>query len=286
MGMPPPAARSGRGPLFWITVGCGGCLTMVVLFVALIAGGAYFMTKGPVDAIQAQLAEMRQGDLDEAYGRLSEAYRARVSRREFERMVKEQVTLRDNAEGRFLFPSGSVKVENDRARVSGTLLAASGEREKAEYELLREDGEWRIAAIRIGGAELLPPPPTPAPAAVRPLEVSTLLVRKEPLESGIKVTLKVRVTGFEVRLQGDRYALDLAEDLETFAPDGSRIDSLSRPNFKTLQDTTPAREGNYADFETTLTMPRALNGEYRVRLIIRDRIGGTAMPHDVTFAIP
>jgi Cytochrome oxidase complex assembly protein 1 len=33
---PPPPAKPGKGPFFWIALGCGGCLTGVVIFVAAV----------------------------------------------------------------------------------------------------------------------------------------------------------------------------------------------------------------------------------------------------------
>ena len=147
-----PAPRKGKGPLFWIVTGCFGCLTMVVLFVALIAGGFYVWTRGPVDVVNAELSDLRQGKSDDAYARLTSQYQARLSRADFERALAAHPALADSREPRFL--SWSVHVVNDRGRVNGTLTSASGPQESAVFLLLKESGGWKIASIQIGGIDL------------------------------------------------------------------------------------------------------------------------------------
>ena len=140
-GQPP---RKGKGPFFWIGIGCTGCLTMVLLFIVLLAGGVYFMSQGPAQAVRSQLGEIRTGNMDAAYARLSEALRAQLPRDQFERMVESHPGLRDNTDSTFYNRS----VQNDTARLSGTLTALGGGKEAVTYELIHEKGEWRISAIR------------------------------------------------------------------------------------------------------------------------------------------
>lgn len=142
-------SKKGKGPFFWAALGCGGCLSMVILFVAVLAGGAFYFMKGPVDTVEAQLGEIRAGDMEKAYSRFSEGYRARSSPEEFALFVVEHPALKDNAKARFWPPSGTVKVVNDRASLKGTIVSTSGAREEALYELARERGEWKISALRL-----------------------------------------------------------------------------------------------------------------------------------------
>jgi pSer/pThr/pTyr-binding forkhead associated (FHA) protein len=143
------APKKGKGPVFWTLIGCGGCLTMIVLFVAVLAGGAFFFMRGPVVVVQAQIGEIRAGEIDKAYARLSDSYRARVSRDDFADLVTGHAGLKQNAESRFWPPSGSVNVVNDKAQVSGVLISTEGERERVAYELVKEGGEWKISALRV-----------------------------------------------------------------------------------------------------------------------------------------
>jgi hypothetical protein len=146
--------KKGKGPFFWIVTGCFGCLTMVILFVALIGGGVFYWTRGAVDVVSAQLTDLREGRTDDAYGRLSQEYRVRLSRADFERAIASHPSLKENAEGRFWPPGGSVRIVNERGRVSGTLVSASGQREDAVFDVVKESGQWRIASIEVGGAPL------------------------------------------------------------------------------------------------------------------------------------
>ncbi len=145
----PPAAKKGKGPLFWIGLGCGGCLTVVLGFVALLAGGMYFMTSGPVDAVNAQLAAVRRGDVAAAYAQWSEEARGRTSAQEFTALVESHPALKDNAAAQLWPPAGSVNRVNDRARVSGIIVSKSGAQERLVCELVQEGGAWKIASLSV-----------------------------------------------------------------------------------------------------------------------------------------
>jgi hypothetical protein len=150
-GGPPPDApppKKGRSPFFWIALGCTGCVVLPLLFVALlggaIGGGVFYLTREPVNAVRAQLEEIRRGDVDAAYARLSEAHRAQTSRADFAQLIERHPALRDNADASFWNRS----LVNDEMKLRGTLTARSGAKEGVAYVLVRERGEWKIAGIR------------------------------------------------------------------------------------------------------------------------------------------
>lgn len=156
-----PLPKKGKGPLFWIATGCFGCLTMVALVIGLIAGGIYFMGKGSVDVVDQFLSDVRQGKMDDAYGRLSQDYRARLSQGAFENAVAEHPALKDNAEGRFsVFKGDSVSIVNDAPSHSGsgvvkrTLVSTSGQKENAVFGLVKEAGTWKIRSVVLDGNDL------------------------------------------------------------------------------------------------------------------------------------
>jgi len=60
-----PPAKKGKGPIFWVAVGCCGCLLLVALLAAVIWGGVYMGTKGAADAAHAWLGHVRQGQTEE-----------------------------------------------------------------------------------------------------------------------------------------------------------------------------------------------------------------------------
>jgi hypothetical protein len=143
----PAPPKKGKGPLFWVATGCCGCLLLSVALVALIGGAAFHMTSEAVGVVRDQLADLKAGNIDAAYARFSEDYRARVSREEFEVLVSRHPGLRENADSTFWKRS----IENDRGEVSGILTSTSGTRETVSYRLVKEGGAWKVADIDIGG---------------------------------------------------------------------------------------------------------------------------------------
>jgi FHA domain-containing protein len=143
-GAPP---KKGKGPLFWVASGCCGCLLLSVLFSAVVGGFIYNMTSGAVEAVRTQLADLKSGNLDAAYGRFTEDYKARVSREEFEVLVSQHPGLRENSDSTFWKRS----VENARGEVSGMLTSTSGTKEMVTYRLQKEGGTWKISDIEFAG---------------------------------------------------------------------------------------------------------------------------------------
>jgi hypothetical protein len=150
----PPPARKRKGPFFWIATGCVGCLASVVAVIVLLGAGFYFLTRGPVTAVDAELTALREGRLDDAYLGLSESYRQRVSRDDFARLIAAHPSLAVGTPPRAWSFAGGVKIDNDRAHVRRTLVSSSGQSEEALFELVKESGQWRISSIQIDGAEL------------------------------------------------------------------------------------------------------------------------------------
>src|SRR5260221_3053730 len=66
MAAPPLAPKKGRSPVFWIGLGCCGCLALVLVFVGLVGGVAVFATRGAVEAARAQITAIKPGNIDAA----------------------------------------------------------------------------------------------------------------------------------------------------------------------------------------------------------------------------
>jgi hypothetical protein len=105
-----------------------------------------------VEAVNAELRDIRQGKVDDAYARLGSQYKARLSRAAFERAIADHPALAESGEPAFW--SWSVQIVNDRGRVSGRLASASGRQENAVFALVKESGEWKIASIQIGDIDI------------------------------------------------------------------------------------------------------------------------------------
>jgi predicted component of type VI protein secretion system len=139
----PPPAKKGKGPLFWFGAGCCGCLLLVLVLALLLGGGAFYMSKGAADAVKAEIQEIKEGRLDQAYESLHPSYRSQLSRGGFDQLVARHPGLRENADSTFWKRS----IVNDTATLSGILTPTSGRPEPVTFKLVKEGGVWRISAI-------------------------------------------------------------------------------------------------------------------------------------------
>jgi pSer/pThr/pTyr-binding forkhead associated (FHA) protein len=146
MAPPPAAAKKGKSPIFWVVTGCCSCLLIAVLGVAGFFASVFLSTQAPANAVQAQMADLRKGDLDAAYRRLAPELQAQMPPDQFERLVREHPALAQNKDATFM----SRSINNDRATIAGALTSATGDVEPATFELVKEGGEWRITAMRVG----------------------------------------------------------------------------------------------------------------------------------------
>jgi len=135
-----PPAKKGKGPIFWIAVGCCGCLLLVALLAAVIGGGAYVSTKGAADAAHAWLGEVRQGQGAEAG--MTEAYRSRLSADELEAVTGAIARSKDAT---FFQRS----IDNDRATLAG-VLTGGGTPQPIVVKLLKEGGSWKVDDVTLG----------------------------------------------------------------------------------------------------------------------------------------
>ena len=146
MAAPPLAPKKGRSPVFWIGLGCCGCLGLVVAGVALIGGAAMFATRGAVEAVRAQITAIKAGDMDAAYQHMSDSYRASHTSADFGAFVSRHPGLKENSDSTF----NTRNVNNDKAHLEGYLMAASGAKETVAYDLVKS-GDWKIEDIKFEG---------------------------------------------------------------------------------------------------------------------------------------
>jgi hypothetical protein len=278
-----PPARTGRSPWFWVALGCGGLLLLLLLVVGGIAAlgfMAFRASQAPVDEVKAQLADVKAGNLDGAYARLAPAYQVDVSKEEFQAFAGKHLAFSQNADTTFNNRSVSTGV----ASISGSLRSASGESEDASFKLVKQGDAWKVTAIEVGGdsPENSVPDTGTGEMAIEPLGV------QKRLENGtLRVTLRIQITGFKVRPEGEHFAIELAEDVETTGPDGVVVDGLTRPDVERFAGSTSLGTGAFASFTTNLTMdPQSAPGSYSVKLTVRDLVGGGQVSHVATVEIP
>jgi len=135
-----PPAKKGKSPIFWIAIGCCGCLLLVALLAAVIGGGAYMSTKGAADAAHAWLGEVRQGQSPESG--MTEAYRSRLTPEELEAITS---AIAQSKDATFIQRS----VDNDRATLTG-VLTGGGTPRPITVKLLKEGGTWKVDDVTLG----------------------------------------------------------------------------------------------------------------------------------------
>jgi hypothetical protein len=138
-GAPPP--KKGRGPLFWIAIGCCGCILLAALFGALGFGSIFVMTKGASDAAHEWLADVREGRVDEAAQGTSDQYRSRLTGGELDDVLS-AIAHSDDA----TFPSRSVN--DDRAVLTG-VLTGGAEPQAIVIQLVKQGGIWKVDDVRL-----------------------------------------------------------------------------------------------------------------------------------------
>jgi hypothetical protein len=278
----PPPGKAGRGPLFWVGAGCGGCLLAVLLLIGAIGAFFYFSAKGPRDTVKAQLEQVRAGQLDAAYARLATPYRAQVTPAAFAAFVARHPALKENADSTFM----QFEVSGPNASLSGYLSSGSGQREVATFGLAKEGGDWKITRMEVASDR--PEAHTASAAAPPPgVRMDSLNIQKRSVGNAVEVTITMNVSGFDVRPQGDQFAFDLALDVETVGPDGLLIDALSRADVQRFQRTTSMGTGAVFPLSTALTLDRTLpEGTYVVRLRVRDIFSGGQAQQELNFTLP
>ncbi len=105
-----------------------------------------FNTSDLINAIEAQLAALRAGDLSRAYY----AYTAKEFQRStplgtFEKFVQAHPALAENSVANFT----NLAFKNDIGTFQGQLSSQQGEVNKAEFDLIYEGGKWCILSIQL-----------------------------------------------------------------------------------------------------------------------------------------
>jgi hypothetical protein len=127
----------------------GLVVALAILAVAPVLGAgparAQQDLKTAADAILAQLEAFRRGDYDAAYTFASEGVRQIFDRESFERMVKTGYPEIARSAGATV--DQATIAPNGRAHLIMKIRGANGSRIEAIYEMVWEDGRWKIAGV-------------------------------------------------------------------------------------------------------------------------------------------
>ena len=137
-----PPAKKGKGPVFWVAIGCCGCLLLVLLLAGVIGGGAYMATKGAADAAHAWLGHIRQGQAEQVAAGMTEAFQTRPTPEEVQ-AINDAIAQSKDA----TFMSRSV--DNDRATLTGVLTGGPSP-QPIVVKLVKQDGAWKVDDVTLG----------------------------------------------------------------------------------------------------------------------------------------
>jgi hypothetical protein len=119
----------------------------VVGFIVVVVVIALWATSGVIEPIDRQLAALKSGDLQAAYAETSTGFRDAVSFEKFEAFVKQYPALSRNASHSFSSRSTNASGSGE---VKGTLTDDRGAVLPVQYQLVKENGAWKILGLHIG----------------------------------------------------------------------------------------------------------------------------------------
>jgi hypothetical protein len=134
-----PSQSKDSALLKLVIAGCG-CLILIVVLFAFFAGKLFFRVMDPPRVVKAQIKALSDGDVNDAYGYFSVAYRKKHTLGSF----KSEMDAFSDA-----FPIerdslNRVTMENNKALVEGMLTGHNGIVIPVHYTLIREKREWKI----------------------------------------------------------------------------------------------------------------------------------------------
>lgn len=117
----------------------------IIVIILLVVGIALYATSGLLVPIEGQLIALRSGDIVKAYAFTSKDFQNVTSMADFEKFIERYPSLKNNE--RASFPTR--EISNHIGTVKGTLIAKDGAATPIEYNLTKEDGEWKIMALSV-----------------------------------------------------------------------------------------------------------------------------------------
>jgi hypothetical protein len=122
-----------------LLAGCG-CLILIAIVVALFFGKMWGFTRGPSRAVEQHLKAINTYNFTGAYNHFSKSYRHETSYEQFRRQIDNFSTVLPYSN----ISLNKVNVTNNRADVDGTMTGKDGAIIPIHYELVQEEGGWKI----------------------------------------------------------------------------------------------------------------------------------------------
>ena len=127
---------------WWILGGCGCLVLLILLGLAIFLGGfgIYKSIAKPVGPIKDQLQALNQGNYEKAYGYGSQAFKEATSLSDFKKIVQLNPQIFKSQKSSFT----KINIEGGVATVTGTITGEDGTVTPMLYQLVKEEGKWKI----------------------------------------------------------------------------------------------------------------------------------------------
>lgn len=114
-------------------------------FLVFLAVVLYSSYKALTEPVYAQLATIKEGNIEKAYNDyVSDSFKKNTSFEEFKTFVTKYSAIAKNKKASFT----TWKVEGKKGYLQGTLTGEDGSTLLIEYELIKENGQWKILTIK------------------------------------------------------------------------------------------------------------------------------------------
>ena len=140
---PPEPEKKDRTLLNILFAGCG-CLVLIGIISIFFFGRFFNNMRGPARAVNTQLKAINNGNYALAYTQFSRKFRTETSQQQFRQDLEPFATLLPYKDSNL----SRISVDNGKAVVEGTLTARDGAIVPVNYQLIEEDGKWRIQSYQ------------------------------------------------------------------------------------------------------------------------------------------
>ncbi|EKD71761.1 MAG: hypothetical protein ACD_46C00103G0002 [uncultured bacterium] len=130
-----------RGKAMKIILGILGAIVLIIIL-------AMYFTQGIADTARNQIQAIRDGDIDKAYSMTSKAFQQVTSLETFKSFINNYPVLKKNKDISF----NERKIEGSFGYLSGTIEGQDGSKMMIEYQLVKENDEWKIQAMKLSTA--------------------------------------------------------------------------------------------------------------------------------------
>jgi hypothetical protein len=143
----------------------GSLLAIAGIVVVIVMALAFSLTSPAVDAVDAHLAALKQGQVELAYQGTSSDFQGATSLDAFRQFVDSYPALKDVAKASF----DERSVENNLATLKGRITNSTGVVTAFNAQLRKEGGGWKVQALDLPGSQALAQAPaSQAPATSAP----------------------------------------------------------------------------------------------------------------------